>query len=86
MTLASVAPKFCTGKKLIIVPNKEIAGSRLVNYLQPRFFSKIQLKNSVGMNEDLAEEKRIISGACNVISYYKDQSVMILHQPRTLLD
>lgn len=66
-------------KRLIIVPNKEIAGSRLINYSQPDSSSKLKLKVSVGINEDLAKVKRVISEVCNEISYIKGQPVVILN-------
>ncbi len=51
-------------QRLIIVPNKEIAGSRLINWNQPDPGCKIKLKIGVGMNEDLERVKRVILEEC----------------------
>ncbi len=66
-------------KRLIIVPNKEIAGSRLINLSQPDSSSKIKLKVGVGMNEDLPKVKRVITEVCDEISYTKGQPLVILN-------
>lgn len=66
-------------KRLIIVPNKEIAGSRLINHSQPDSSTKIKLTVGVGMNEDLAKVKRVITEVCNEISYTKGQPLVILN-------
>ena len=66
-------------KKLIIVPNKEIAGARLINYSQPDSSTKIKLKVGVGMDEDLVKVKRVITQVCNEISYLKGQPLTILN-------
>lgn len=66
-------------KRLIIVPNKEIAGSRLINLSQPDSSSKIKLAVGVGMSEDLAKVKRVITEVCNDISYTKGQPLVILN-------
>lgn len=65
-------------KRLIIVPNKDIAGSRLINLSQPDASTKVKLKVGVGMNEDLARVKKIITEVCNGISYTKGQPLTIL--------
>lgn len=65
-------------KRLIIVPNKELAGSRLINLSQPDSSTKVKLKVGVGMNEDLAKVKRVITEVCNEISYTKGQPLVIL--------
>ncbi|MGE5583505.1 MAG: mechanosensitive ion channel family protein [Bacillota bacterium] len=51
-------------QRLIIVPNKEIAGSRLINWSQPNTATKIKLKIGVGMDEDLGRVKKIIADVC----------------------
>lgn len=66
-------------KKLIIVPNKEIAGARLINYSQPDSSTKVKLKVGVGMDEDLVKVKRVITQVCNEISYTKGQPLTILN-------
>lgn len=66
-------------KRLIIVPNKEIAGSRLINYSQPDPSTKVRLKVGVGMNEDLVKVKKVITQVCNEISYLKGQPLTILN-------
>lgn len=66
-------------KRLIIVPNKEIAGSRLINHSQPDSSSKIKLTVGVGLKEDLAKVKRVISEVCNENSYTKGQPLVILN-------
>ena len=66
-------------KRLIIVPNKELAGSRLINLSQPDSSTKVKLKVGVGLNEDLAKVKGVISEVCNEISYTKGQPVVILN-------
>ncbi len=65
-------------KRLIIVPNKEIGGSRLINHSQPDSSTKVKLKVGVGMNEDLSKVKRVITEVCNEISYTKGQPLAIL--------
>lgn len=66
-------------KRLIIVPNKELAGSRLINLSQPDSSTKVKLKVGVGMNEDLGKVKRVITEVCNEISYTKGQPLVILN-------
>lgn len=66
-------------KRLIIVPNKEIAGSRLINHSQPDPSTKVKLKVGVGMNEDLAKVKRVITQVCHEINYLKGQPLTILN-------
>ena len=51
-------------QRLIIVPNKEIAGSRLINWSQPDESTKVKLKIGLGMEEDLARVKKIIADVC----------------------
>ncbi len=52
-------------QRLIIVPNKEIAGSRLINWSQPDASTKIKLKIGVGMDENLEKVKKIIIDVCD---------------------
>lgn len=66
-------------KRLIIVPNKEIAGSRLINHSQPDPSTKVKLKVGVGMNEDLAKVKRVITQVCHEINYLKGRPLTILN-------
>ncbi len=66
-------------KRLIIVPNKEIAGSRLINLSQPDSSAKVKLKVGVGMNEDLSKVKKIITEVCNELSYLKGLPLTILN-------
>lgn len=66
-------------KRLIIVPNKEIAGSRLINHSQPDSSTKVKLKVGVGMDEDLGKVKRVITEVCNEISYTKGRPLTILN-------
>ncbi len=66
-------------KRLIIVPNKELAGSRLINLSQPDSSTKVKLKVGIGMNEDLAKVKGVIAEVCNEISYTKGQPLVILN-------
>ncbi|HBF36303.1 MAG TPA: hypothetical protein DDW50_03180 [Firmicutes bacterium] len=51
-------------QRLIIVPNKEIAGNRLINWSQPDASTKIKLKIGVGMDENLERVKKIIMDVC----------------------
>ena len=51
-------------QRLIIVPNKEIAGTRLINWSQPDAATKIKLKIGVDVNEDLERVKQIIMDVC----------------------
>jgi MscS family membrane protein len=50
--------------RIIIVPNKEIAGSRLINWSQPDPAIIIKLKIGVAMDEDLGHVKKIIADVC----------------------
>jgi Small-conductance mechanosensitive channel len=52
-------------QRLIIVPNKEIAGNRLINWSQPDPTTKVKLKIGVAMDEDLGRVKQIISAVCS---------------------
>jgi MscS family membrane protein len=51
-------------QRLIIVPNKELAGNRLINWSQPDAATKIKLKIGVDVNEDLERVKQIILDVC----------------------
>ncbi len=51
-------------QRLIIVPNKEVAGSRLINWSQPNPATRVKLKIGVGMDEDLERVKKIIVDVC----------------------
>jgi MscS family membrane protein len=51
-------------QRLIIVPNREVAGSRIVNWSQPAPDTKIKLKIGVAMDEDLERVKQIINSVC----------------------
>lgn len=51
-------------QRLIIVPNKEIAGSRLINWCQPNPATNIKLKIGVAMDEDLEKVKRVVAEVC----------------------
>ena len=51
-------------QRLIIVPNKEIAGARLINWSQPDPATKIKLKIGVSMDEDLERVKKVIFNIC----------------------
>ena len=51
-------------QRLIIVPNKEIAGSRLINWSQPTPKTNIKLKIGVAMDEDLEKVKKVILDVC----------------------
>ena len=51
-------------QRLIIVPNKEIASNRLINWSQPDASTKIKLKIGVAMDEDLGRVKKIILDIC----------------------
>ena len=51
-------------QRLIIVPNKEIAGNRLINWSQPDAATKVKLKIGVAMDEDLERVKKIILDIC----------------------
>lgn len=51
-------------QRLIIVPNKEIAGSRLINWSQPNTATKFKVKLGVAMDEDLDRVKQIILKVC----------------------
>ena len=66
-------------KRLIIVPNKDIAGSRIINLSQPDSSTKVKLTVGVGMSEDLSKVKRVIAEVCNEISYTKEQPLTILN-------
>jgi MscS family membrane protein len=57
-------------QRLIIVPNKEIAGSRLINWSQPNPATKVKLKIGVGMNEDLERVKKVIMDVCNQAAFF----------------
>ncbi|MCL6588430.1 MAG: mechanosensitive ion channel family protein [Firmicutes bacterium] len=52
-------------QRLIIVPNKEIAGSRLINWSQPNPATKVKLKIGVAMDSDLAKVKQVVLDVCN---------------------
>ncbi|HEX7712505.1 MAG TPA: mechanosensitive ion channel family protein [Bacillota bacterium] len=52
-------------QRLIIVPNKDIAGSRLINWCQPNAATNIKLKIGVAMDEDLEKVKRVVTEVCN---------------------
>ncbi len=51
-------------KRLIIVPNKEIADSRLINWNQPDPGCNIKLKIAVGWAEDLDKVKQLLLDVC----------------------
>ncbi|HBE80477.1 MAG TPA: hypothetical protein DDW65_22240 [Firmicutes bacterium] len=51
-------------KRLIIVPNKELAGNRLINWSQPDTATNIKLKIGVAVDEDLERLKKIILAVC----------------------
>jgi MscS family membrane protein len=53
-----------TDQRLIIVPNREVAGSRIINWSQPDPATKVKLKIGVAMDEDLERVKRIILEVC----------------------
>jgi MscS family membrane protein len=50
--------------RLIIVPNKDIAGSRLINWSQPDTQTKVKLKIGVAMDEDLERVKNVVLDVC----------------------
>ncbi|MGE5558250.1 MAG: mechanosensitive ion channel family protein [Bacillota bacterium] len=52
-------------KRLIIVPNKEIAGSRLINWTQPNPHTQLKFKIGVAMDSDLEKVKAVISEVCS---------------------
>lgn len=52
-------------QRLIIVPNREVAGSRIINWSQPDPATKVKLKIGVAMDEDLERVKTVISQICN---------------------
>jgi MscS family membrane protein len=52
-------------QRLIIVPNREVAGSRIINWSQPDPATKVKLKVGVAMEEDLERVKRVILDVCN---------------------
>lgn len=51
-------------QRLIIVPNREVAGSRLINWSQPNLATNIKLTIGVAMDEDLEKVKQIIQDIC----------------------
>jgi MscS family membrane protein len=51
-------------QRLIIVPNREVAGSRIINWSQPNPATKVKLKIGVAMDEDLERVKQIIYSVC----------------------
>lgn len=51
-------------QRLIIVPNREVAGSRIINWSQPNPAAKVKLKIGVAMDEDLERVKQIIYSVC----------------------
>jgi MscS family membrane protein len=51
-------------KRLIIVPNKELAGNRLINWSQPDAATNIKLKIGMALDEDLERVKKIILEVC----------------------
>lgn len=51
-------------QRLIIVPNREVAGSRIINWSQPNLSTNIKLKIGVAMEEDLERVKQIILAVC----------------------
>jgi MscS family membrane protein len=51
-------------QRLIIVPNKEIAGTRLINWSQPDTATKIKLKIGVASDENLERVKQIVLDVC----------------------
>lgn len=51
-------------RRLIIVPNREMAGSRVINWSQPNLSTNVRLKIGVAMEEDLEKVKRIILNIC----------------------
>jgi MscS family membrane protein len=53
-------------QRLIIVPNKDIAGSRLINWSQPNLATKIKIKVGVALDENLERIKKIIMDTCAV--------------------
>ena len=53
-----------TDQRLIIVPNREVASSRIINWSQPNPATKVKLKIGVAMDEDLERVKQIIETIC----------------------
>ena len=51
-------------QRLIIVPNREVAGSRIINWSQPNAATKVKLKIGVAMDEDLERVKKLILQVC----------------------
>jgi MscS family membrane protein len=51
-------------QRLIIVPNREVAGSRITNWSQPNLATNVKLKIGVAMEEDLERVKQIILSVC----------------------
>jgi MscS family membrane protein len=51
-------------QRLIIIPNREVAGSRIINWSQPNAATKIKLKIGVAMDEDLERVKKVILSIC----------------------
>ena len=52
-------------RRLIIVPNKEIGGARLVNWSQPDISTNIKLKLAFSLDEDIERVKQIILSVCS---------------------
>lgn len=51
-------------QRLVIVPNREVAASRIINWSQPDPTTKVKLKIGVAMDENLDRVKKIIADIC----------------------
>lgn len=66
-------------QRLIIVPNHEVAGSRVINWSKPNSATNVKLKVGVAMDEDIGRVKQLIQDICTqekTVSQQKPASII----------